>query len=236
MSQEFTEANLNPAEPAPDAIPEPSNQAPPAGGQLPPGVVEELQNLRAVNRMREEELHNLRIATLRSATPQVDPVEAAYQKLQASADPDAFKYIGPVVKPLLEELHAQRQINEQLTENVNFLAQRDREREVHTQLASLIPDLPVLGPKLLELTRNMPPAQQKLYADNPALFVPLAEVLRANGGGKRASAAAQRAVTTMDTGGGADRVIPTTADAVAAMDPASKEFQALQRNFYGGEV
>lgn len=235
MSQENTEQTLDLAGNEPDVQEETAAQQPPPGnGGLPPAVLEELQQLRQTNRMREEELHNLRVATLRSAAPQYDPVEAAYAQLQKDADPDAFKYIGPVVKPLLAELHAQRQLNAQLSENVNFLAQRDREREVHTQLAQLIPDLPKIGPQLLELVGKLHPAQQRLYADNPSLFVPLAESLRAGGATKTRAAA--RAVTTMDTGGGADRVIPTTADAISAMNPNGKEFAALQRSFYGGEV
>lgn len=216
---------------------EPEVQAPPAQqAQLPPAVLEEIQRLRHNVDQRDQELHQLRIATLRSASPQVDPVEVAYRKVQGQTDPDAFKYIGPAIKPLLEELALQRAQNEQLSQHIQILAQHDRERETHTQLAQYIPDLDQIGGQLLELVGKLPPALQKQYADNPGLLIPLAEAVRGQvqTGSKKVTAA--RAVASMDTGSAGGRVIPTTADAIQAMNPNSKEFAAMQRAFYGGDV
>ena len=203
---------------------------------LPASVIEELQNLRQENRQRSEELHQARMAMLNQASqqPRMDPVEIAYQKLQSQTDPDAWKYIAPSIKPLLAELASMRDRETQMSQQLEFLTRRDRERETHTQLASLIPDLDSVGPRILEMMKDLPPQVQKMYADNPALFVPLAKSLREGRPmtSKKAVEAA-RAAVSMDTGGSADRVVPLTADAIGRMDPNSKEFAALQRGFYG---
>jgi hypothetical protein len=226
----------NPGEQTPENAPKPEGQG--RSGGLPPAVIEEMQALRAENRQRSDELHALRLATLRSAAqgPQYDPIEVAMKKLEAVADPDAFKYVAPMMKPILQEVAAMRERNEQLEQQVVFLSRRDRERETHTQLATMIPDLNVIGPKLLEHIEKLPASAQQLYADNPQLFVPLAEAIRGSSlPGKKGNAAANRAIATMDTGSN-DRGTPTTADVIANLDPRSKEFAALQRNFYGGDI
>lgn len=215
---------------------QPEVQAAPQQVSLPQGVIEEMQRLRSDVHRRDEELHALRIATLQSAVPRVDPVEAALQKVAKDTDPDAFKYIAPALKPILEELAAQRALNQQLQSNVQFLAQRDHERETHSQLSQFIPDLDVIGPRLLELVEKLPANVKKQYVDNPALFIPLADAVRNQSAAVVAKNRGARAATVMDTGGTTDRVIPTTADAISSMNPNSKEFAALQRSFYGVDV
>jgi hypothetical protein len=238
MSQENNEVILDPQGGEDGSVEqEPEVQATPAPQhQLPPAVIEEMQRLRQDVNRRDEELHALRVATLRSSTPQENPVEVALRRIQAKTDPDAWKYIAPALAPVLEELAMQRAANEQLQQNVQILAQRGRELETQSQLAQYIPDLDKVGPALLDLVGKLPPQIQKQYADNPALFIPLAEAVRGQGTGASRRVAGARAAASMDTGGAGGRVIPTTADAIQAMNPNSKEFQAMQRAFYGADV
>ena len=234
MSQEDQNPNLENAGGTDGEAPE--VQQAPQQVSLRPAVLEEMQRLRSDVHRRDEELHALRIATLQSAVPRVDPIQAALQRVEKETDPDAFKYIAPALKPILEELASQRALNQQLQSNVQFLAQRDHERETHTQLSQFIPDLDVLGPRLLELVEKLPANVKKQYIDNPALFIPLADAVRNQSATGVARNRGARAATVMDTGGTTDRVIPTTADAIGSMNPNSKEFAALQRSFYGVDV
>lgn len=240
MSQEETGLSTE-VQVVPDEGTQLENLPPEGGGRQagpPPALLEEIRNLREENRRNSEALHQAHIALLgqQSSTREsrVSPVDVAYKKLEANADPDAWKFIGPVVRPLLEELANSRDREVQFSNQLEFLTRRDRERETHSQLANLIPDLDVVGPKMLSLLQDLPAEVQQMYAANPALLVPLAKSIRTGQPmtGKKAVEAA-RAAVVMDTGGSADRVIPMTADAIGKLDPNSKEFAALQRNFYG---
>jgi len=182
----------------------------------------------------ESELHELRTSLLRSAnaSPQHDPIEAALSRMAKGQDPDVFKVLAPSLRPLLEELHGLRQATAQQQEAINYFAVRDREREAHSQLSTLIPDLPQIGNELLRYVQKLPGDVQKMYADNPQLFIPLAEAVRGQKGGGARAVQAARAATAMDTS-----VSPgargTTADPVESMRPGSPEFEAYAAAFWG---
>lgn len=222
-TQEMTETQeVNSGETEPSAQPE---------ERIP---VSALQEERERRRAIESELHELRSALLRNvnAAPQQDPIESALGRIAKNSDPDVFKVLAPTLRPLLEELHGLRQVTAEQQSALQYFAQRDREREAHSQLSTLIPDLPQIGGDLLKYVQKLPGDVQKMYADNPALFVPLAEAVRTMQKGNGKAVQAARAATTMDTAGtGARNVNPP--DPTENMKPGSKEFEAFREAFWG---
>lgn len=205
-------------------------------------LIAELQQTRATARMAQEELHALRTATLQQAVqsqPSYDPVEAALTRVSKEMDPDAFKFTAPGYKMLLQEMNSMRQNqealmqrNQYLEQNVNELAQTARTNRVYTQLSQAIPDLDVLGPRLTEVLGKESPEIQKMYIDNPALLIPMANAIRASGTVKGKNVQAERAKVGMDLGSG-ERATQLTANDISAMKAGSAAFSKVQEDFWG---
>lgn len=209
--------------------------------QLPPAVAQELAALREEKRLADERAHAANLALLSSLqpsqAPQVDPVEAAYKQIEKETTPEAFSYIGPVIKPILKEMFAmKRDLEEARSIGSTAMARLD-ERDVHARLATLIPDLPKISNQLLALVKDLPEEDQRRYADNPILFVPLARALKSGASPARAAAVAEAGAAAaragVDLGDTGARALPLTADKLAGINENSKEFAAIRANFYG---
>lgn len=206
-------------------------------------IIAELQQERAGHQRAQEELHALRTALLRDSAVDrepagFDPIEAALTKAKKNMDPDAYRFMEPLARLMFEESLNQRKAiealmteNDELKNGMHHFAQKDREREAHAKLATQIPDLKELTPKLLEFVKSRPPEQQARYVKNPELLIDIADALRGQGAPR--NTAANRAKTSVDIGGAGDRAAQISASDVSSLKPGSKEFDSIRKSFYG---
>lgn len=249
MSQEFPENTADYfEEPMNEQVEEQVEEAVEASEPVAPAnqaLIYELQQERFANRQAREELHFLRTATLQQASyanQGVDPIESAMSRIKKAADPDAFKFVEPMLRPVVEELLNSRRSNEelfkrnqQLENGLNFIAQKDRERDSHSQLAQAIPDLPTIGPRILEIVGRMPAEMQAKYAADPSLLLPIAELVRGTSGKGGSNARAAQAKVAMDIGGSSSGATSFNTGDVSSMRPGSKEFEAERSRFWGSD-
>ena len=236
--------------------PEPEPEAPePQAKQEDRVPVSELINERHARQRLEEEVHALRMAHLQAGqamaprAPERDPVDVAMERLVKSAGwDDAMNTVmGPALRPLLQEIAYLREMDERkneefarVTQQIQALSERDRLANQNQQLAQMIPDLDKVGPLILDHLKDMPDAVKQTYAANPQLLIPLANALRASNGvatpkSQRGTQAA-RAATALDTGAAPSAPLTLDAPTLASMRPGSKEFEAVRRDFWGGDV
>lgn len=248
MSQETIETatdeeilGLPPAEEA-QADPEPEAVETPPDTRVP---LDDLISERRARQNLEQELHALRIATLQGVSapePREDPVDAALAKIakRAGWDEAVTSVLGPSLRPVIEELAYLRELNEkalgeigQQRQHIERLSERDRLASQNNELSRLIPDLDKIGPKMLELLKDLPPEAQKMYAANPTMLLPLAKAVRTSNGVEAPKPKVNKAQLSVDTGAAPSQPLSADVATLMNMNPNSKEFEAVRRNFYG---
>lgn len=209
--------------------------------------LEHLIQERQARQRLEQELHAVRIAALQAMTPQAsqedDPVEVAMGRIAKKAgwDDTLSSVLGPTIRPVIEELAYLRRVNDAAMAKIEAqeaqlarLSEREQAQAQNQELARIIPDLDRVGPKMLELLKDMPPEVQQQYAANPRLLIPLANAVRSTA----PAAAAPRMKPGhlgVDTGAPPSTPLSFTEDSLASVKPNSKEFAAMARNFFGGD-
>lgn len=207
--------------------------------------VSELIAERHARQQISAELDALRVATLRGIqapqVPQEDPVDGALARIAKKAgwDDTMQTVFGPTLRPVLEELAYQRQQSaaliqrlEQQDQQIARLSESERALAQNQELSRLIPDLDKIGPKMLELIKDLPDGLKKQYLANPQLLLPIAAAVRTNGGVTPAGRKT-KAELSVDTGGAPSQPLTVDATTLAGMNPNSKEFLAFQRSFFG---